>query len=137
MDFQMVVFDPNTGLASLQIPTVPRKISGIEKLVQIVVLTLLKNGGRDVFEPEVGSGLRGAIGQYNFTEGEEVKNLVVQRIRAIEQQIIGFQAGEMISPTEKLKRLEVLGVGFDPATYQTLVKVQVFSEAGQSRNVMI
>lgn len=137
MDFQIINYDKETGLASLGIPPVPRKISGIEKLVQVVVLTLLKNGGRDIFEPDVGSGLRAAIGQYNFTEGDEVKNLVVQRIRAVEQQILSFQAGALVSPAEKLKRLEILGVAFDEATFQTLIRIQVFSEAGQNRDVIV
>ncbi len=137
MDLQVITFDRDTGLATLGIPLVPRKISGVEKLVQVVVLTIMKNGGRDVFEPNVGSGLRGLIGQYNFTEGDEVKNLAVQRIRAVEQQILGFQAGAMVSPAEKLKKLEVLGVAFDETTYQTLIRIQVFSEAGQSRDVIV
>lgn len=137
MDFQIITFDPNTGVASLGMPAVPRKIFGLEKLTQIVVLSYLRNPGRDVLDPIEGSGLRAAIGQYNISDGAEARALAVQRTKYVESEVIARQKTDEGSPDEKLKKLQVLDVAYDDPTGVTFLRVQIFNEAGDSSDVIV
>ena len=137
MDFPLISFNAVTGLAEAGIPSAPRPLRGIQALVQIVVIAILKNGGQDVLTPEQGSGLRGLIGQYNFSDPNEIKAEVIQRMRLIESQIIANQAGFSIPASEKLKKLTVLEIASDPNSGATAVRVQIFNEAGQQTTTVV
>lgn len=136
MDFPLIIFDPDTGLASVGIPKVPRPLRGIQKVVQIVVIALLKNRGQDVFTPEEGSGLRSLIGQFNYSDPSEIKLEVLQRVKRIEQEAIANQVNTVVPAAEKLRALKVLEVVFDPVTANTAVRIQVMNEAGQSTTLV-
>lgn len=137
MDFPLIKFDPNTGIASVGIPDAPRSLRGVDKLIQIVCIAVLKNGGQDVFEPTAGAGLRAMIGQYNYSDPSEIRVEVLRRISLIEQQIIQNQAGFTLPATEKLVKLTVLSVVSDSITGDTAVRVQVVNEAGQSKIAVV
>jgi hypothetical protein len=132
MDFPLITFDPNTGLAQVGMPDAPRAVVGIDKLVQIVTIGILKNRGQDIFTPSEGTGLRSLIGQFNFFNPEEVKVEVIQRIKSLEQQIINNQIGVTVPASEKLVKLRVLTVVSDSTTGSLAVRIQIFNEAGQS-----
>ena len=137
MDFPLITFNSETGLAEVGIPKTPKGLFGIKVLVQIVVIAILKNGGQDVLMPNEGSGLRSMIGQYNFTEPNAIKSEVVQRIGLIEKQIIANQAGFIVPSAEKLKKLTVLSVVADNTTGAAAVRIQVYNEAGQSITTVV
>ena len=132
MDFPLITYDPETGLATVGIPTNPRVTRGVDKLSQIVCLAVLKNGGQDVFTPGEGSGLRALIGQYNHYDPSEIQAEVIRRVKLIEQQIIANQLGYSLPATEKLVKLRVLSVVVDSVTWNTAVRIQIINEAGQS-----
>jgi hypothetical protein len=137
MDFPLVSFDPYTGLATVGIPKTPRPVRGIQLLVQIVVIAILKNQGQDVFTPLEGAGLRGLIGQMNYSDPSEIKLEVIQRINKIAQEIITNQVNTDVGATEKLASLKVLEVISDPVTADTAVRLKLTSEAGQTTSVVV
>lgn len=137
MDFQLVTFDPDTGLASYGIPTVPKIITGIDKLVQVVVLSFLRNPGRSVLAPVEGSGLRADIGQYNIVDGTELRAHAIQRTRAVQQEVLGRQNPGTGTPSERLKSLQVKNFAYDEQTGRAMLFVQIINEAGDSTNVLI
>lgn len=137
MDFPLVTFDPITGMAMIGVPTVPRRVVGINKLVQIVVIAILKNGGQAVIDPDQGSGLRAMIGQFNYTEPTAIQVEVLKRIQLIEKQIIANQANFTLPSSEKLVSLKILQVATDPATGATAVKIKVNNQAGQSTTLVV
>ena len=139
MDYQVITFDPITGLASYGIPPVPRILKGLDKLVQVVVLYFLRNPGKSVLAPTEGSGLRAAIGVYNFTDdgGAELRSLCVQRARAGQLEIISRQSPGSGTPSERLRSLTVTNFAFDADTGQTLLGVKIVNEAGDSSNILV
>jgi hypothetical protein len=137
MDFPLITFNPDTGLAEVGIPSAPRALRGIKALVQIVVLAVLKNGGQDVLTPDEGSGLRSLIGQYNLADPNEIKTEIIQRINLIENQIITNQTGFIIPASEKLKKLTILEIASDSLTGATAVRLQIFNEAGQQTTTVV
>jgi hypothetical protein len=137
MDFPLIVFDPETGVASVGIPSVIRPVRGIKKLVQVVVLALLKNGGQDVLTPDEGSGVRSLIGQFNYSDTSEIKIEVLRRIRKVEAEILANQEVVSLPADEKLRELKIMSVVSDPANGNTAVSLQVINEAGQSTTVVV
>jgi len=137
MDFPLVTFNAETGLAEVGIPKAPRPLRGIQALIQIVVIAILKNGNQDVLTPDDGSGLRALIGQYNVSDPNEIKVEIIQRISLIEKQILSNQVNFTVPSSEKLKKLTVLQIVSDPSTGSTAVRVRVFNEAGQSTTVVV
>lgn len=137
MDFPIVSFDPATGLASIGIPKSPRPLRGIDKLVQIVVIALLKNLGQDVFTPNEGSGLRSLIGQFNYTDSAEIKAEVLQRVNKVNDEILRNQTDLSVPATEKLRQLRVLEIAVDVSQSQAALRLRVISEAGQTTDVLV
>jgi hypothetical protein len=136
-DIQILQIDEQTGLVSLGMGRSPKMLSGIELLAQVVSLGFLKNTGRDVIDPADGTGLRDAIGQYNFSTGDELKVLVIQRAKALEKDILAKQSAGTIDPTERLKKLLVLNVAADTSTGTVLAKVRVVNEAGGTQDILV
>lgn len=132
MDFPLITYDPDTGMATVGMPQNPRAVRGVDKLSAIVCVALLKNGGQDVFAPDQGSGIRALIGQYNYYDPSEIQAEVIQRVGLIEQQIIANQQGFTLPASEKLVKLRVLSVVVDNVTWNTAVRIQIINEAGQS-----
>lgn len=138
MDLQVVTFDPITGLASYGIPAVAKILTGLDKLVQIVVLEFLRNPGRSVLAPKEGSGLRADIGQYNYTsDGGEIQALVVQRTRAAQQEILSRQSPTSGTPSDRLKQIILKNFAYDASTGEGMLQVQIVNEAGDSTNVLV
>lgn len=139
MDYQVVTFDSVTGLASYGIPTVPKVIKGLPKLVQIVVLSFLRNPGKSVLAPNEGSGLRAAIGTYNYSNdgGAEVRALCVQRTRAVQLEVVSRQSPSSGAPSERLKSLTLTNFAFDINTGNTMLGVKIINEAGDSTNILV
>lgn len=137
MDLQITNIDPETGVVSLGIPVVPRKLTGLSKLAQIVTLQILKNPGQDVLTPTEGTGFRSMIGQYNFVTTEEIRGAVVQRIRFVESQILASQLPGVGTPSERLKELKLQDMAFDETTRELLVRIRILNESGQDTDVIV
>jgi len=137
MDFPLITFDSSTGIASVGIPKAPRRLTGIDKLIQVVVLAVLKNGDQDVISPDLGSGLRSMIGQFNFSNPSEIRVEVIQRVKNIEQQIIVGQSDFNLPSSEKLSQLKVIDLVTDSSTGATAVRLKINNQAGQTSTVVV
>lgn len=137
-EYKIVNFDPTTGLATVGIPTVQKIIQGSDLLVQVVVLSFLRNPGKSVMFPSEGSGLRGDIGQYNFTiSGNQVQLLAVQRVKVVQQEVISRQDPNVGTPSERLRSLTLQSFAWDPNTSAAVLQVTLVNEAGDSRTVLV
>lgn len=138
MDYQIVTYDPTTGLATLGIPTVPAVITGTDLLVQVVVLSFLRNPGQNVLSPNEGSGFRADIGQYNTTiTGAEIRSLAVQRVKAVQQEVISRQDSNQGTPDERLASLTLTDFAFDSDTASAILSVQITAESGSVLDVLV
>ena len=117
----------------------PKKLTGIDKLVQIVALSFLRNPGKSVLAPNEGSGLRAEIGQFNFSSGDgtEIKSLAVQRTRAVEQEVIGRQSPTTGTPEDRLSKITVLDFAYDSSSSSAALRVKIYNEAGNSADVIV
>lgn len=140
MEYQITLADPNTGLVTLGIPLVPKILTGIDKLVQIVVLSILRNPGKSVFFPVEGSGLRADIGQYNVSSDSPataVQARVVQAVQTVQKEIIGRQNPSEGTPDERLKSLILKSFAFDATTLGAVLQLQIVAESGNSTNILV
>lgn len=138
-DIQLTVIDPVTGLVTLALPDRPKVLTGMALLTQVVTLQLLKNIGRDVFDYTEGSDLRAAIGQYNLSSDNaqtDLRSLAITAVRKIEREIIDGQ-GQLGTPEERLKKLDLQDVVFDDATATGLFKVKIVNEVGDTQDVVV
>ena len=136
-DISVLQIDPKTGVISLGLGRGTKSVSGITLLAQIVALEFLKNPGRDVFDPESGSGLRSAIGQYNLSNADEIRILVIQKARAVEKSVMASQAAGIGAPSENLKKLDIIDVAVDEINAKVLIRVQVTNETGEVTDILI
>jgi len=139
-EIQITKIDPATRLVTVELPNTPKRLTGIDALIQIVALAYLRNPGRDVFDPDEGSGLRGAIGQFNLSDSgaeEEFRTLVIQRTDKIQDEILSNQGTDISDPTEQLKKLEIVDLAFDSVTNEGAIRVKLINEVGDSREIIV
>jgi hypothetical protein len=140
MDVQITQVDPLTGEVSLSLGLTPKKLRGINKLVQKVAIKVLKNFGRDVFYPDEGTDFRNEIGQLNISASggeDELRLIATQRIRKIEAEIIDQQGPEIGDPTERLKKINILDIAADISQASAAIRMQVINEAGEQKDVIV
>lgn len=136
-DIQIIQVDSETGLTTLGMGNSPKILTGISLLAQVVSLSFLRNPGRDVFAPTEGSGIRAEIGQFNFTQEDELKLLVMQRTKVVEKEVIGRQTAEVGNASERLKKLTVTDIATDITNARVLARVRITSEAGDTTDVLV
>ena len=130
-DLKIISAD-ETGVirVGLQRPAV--KIQGIEKLVQIVALELLRNGGRNIADPTAGTGLRGRIGTNIEDEAEffaDIRLMVSNGETNIKERQIGTTRG----PDERLAQLALIDIVPNTETSEIEMELEVVSEAEERR----
>jgi len=138
MDFAITITDPVTNIVSIGIPKVPKILTGLAKLIQVVVLDFLRNPGRDVLNPTSGAGFRAMIGQYNYSLGG--KEITAQVIRVVKQRqaaILAEQATAPGDPSEMLSTIVVQDMAFDATSSDLVVRVKVTNQSGSSQDVLL
>jgi hypothetical protein len=135
-DIQIVNVDPNTGRVSLRI--VPRIITGYQKLIQIVVLSLLNTPGKDILNPTDGGGLLSIVGtNIDSTDSTQILAQLNQAVKKTEREIIGHQTGLSASPEELLKELQVLSLTTGAEIDEVLLTVRIINQAGRVTDVIL
>lgn len=136
MDLKMVYIDPVTRRATIKL--VPQEVSGIDLLVQTVILSLLTNPESDLLDPNDGGGLRELIGtNYDPDDLSELYTEVSRRVAKTEAEIIDNQIGLDVTAEERLSRIDI--VSLQPGLQDGVVdlRLRVENELGRTRNVVI
>lgn len=138
-DIQVVHVDPLTRRVSIKMGDPPRVVTGLSKLIQVVVLALLNDPGRNVFAPSGGSGLPSLIGS-NISSGDPSEGiaLVTERIEKVKTEILENQTAlENELSSERLSDLQVLSVDTGVNIDEIIVKLKLISEDGQEVTLAI
>jgi hypothetical protein len=82
--------------------------SGLDLLVQNVILCLMSTPGHDIIEPQLGGGLRELFKPQEFAQAyDNLRTNLPIAIQAVEGQIKAMQMGKIIPPLETLKSLKL------------------------------
>ena len=128
-DLKMLLADPTTGALRLGMPRPPQFVSGIDKLVQIVALELLNNGGRSIFDPAGGGGLRALVGtNVDYDDPSEIFSDVRVTLSRVEQNIKNGQVNTTRPPSERLSQLQIVDIVPDEANLEVRVLLGVVNE---------
>ena len=138
MDIKIVTKDANTGVLSIGIPRPPKFVSGIDLLVQIVVIELLTSPGRDISDPQSGGNLRSLIGaNLAFSDEAEVFAEVRIMISSAEQNIKRKQRTVQRPSSEKLSRLDLIDIVPDEENLQLEIILRVVSLDQQDTEAIV
>jgi len=110
----------------------PKKIKGLQVMMQTFLKTLFTTPGFDVFAKQVGGGALQIIGGHLDVKNNAplVAGLAVSISRAVAQ-IRAFQARQTNIPdNERLLSAEPSGLRYDPATTAVVARVELVSQAG-------
>ena len=130
--------DSDTGILDMKFPTgAPAEISGVQTLLQKIVLFLRTRPGSDAYSPSRGSilgdpaALSRALG--NISQLRVLITDAVDRCQnyIIEQQALQREQGQYVSPDATLTLLEVNNIyqGDDPTSI--LVEILVYTEGNK------
>jgi len=109
-------------------------VSGLTKLIQIFVKLLLQSPGQDCFNPEVGGGLLGIIGQ-PIENGvrNSFQSVLFGKVNNIASHIRQTQQRDGRVPlSERLLAATVQALTYSTETGQAAVKVMIRNEAGNA-----
>jgi len=136
MDLKMLVIDPRTNRMSIQLQS--KMVSGMDLLVQIVVLNLLTNPETDLLDPNDGGGLRELIGtNYDPDDLSELYTDISRRIAKTQSEIISRQI-EVDTPTEeRLRQIEIVSLTASQELGTVNLRLRIENEVGRTRDVVI
>lgn len=112
----------------------PRAVTGVQKLVQQVVKTLLSNIGTNRFRLQEGGNLL-KLTAFPMTAASKprIVTAISQAASATESQIMTAQAGERNLPLdERLMGLTLGGVTFDDASFEVEATLRLTTYQGRS-----
>jgi len=133
-DIQQIYIDPITRKVIFK--TVARVITGIDELIQVVVLSVINSPGKDPLDYERGGGLAELIG-YNITDMAELYAEVARRVTFTEREIIERQAGTNIEAEAKLKNINLLEVTEGDTIDEIFVKLEIINELGRTAKIEV
>lgn len=135
-DIQLIDVDTETRLVRFVLK--PKKLTGISKLIQIVVLSLLNVPGRDVLDPDKGGGLPSLVGNnIDPNDATEIFAEVVQRVKKSQAEIIAAQVGLDEEPEEKLQELQIVEIKQGANIDEIFVRIRVINEAGRTSDIVV
>ena len=108
--------------------------SGITYLVQTFLTILLATPGSDMFNPDLGGGLRALVGQ---VASPSIRVEVSQAITRTTNQILALQASSGLPLEDRLASAELLEVSYDRRTSSVSIRVQIYSGAGRTADAGI
>ena len=136
MDISLLKIDESTRRVTLQVGS--KAVTGLTKLLQIVVLSLLNNPGRDILDPDRGAGIRDMIGMnFDPTDLTEILAELTQRIRKSEKEILADQVGLNVISSEKLREIKIISVSPGDALDEIAARIRIINELGQQSDVVL
>jgi len=109
-----------------------KPVTGILKLVQMIVKLLLTTPGTDKFAIETGTVVPNLLKRGVSSSSDQIIKMdIMVSLRDLESQIQSIQAAESIPDAERLKELTIEKVQFLPASNEWIINIAVLSEAGE------
>lgn len=115
------------AVLSFGVTSPPKKISGIDRLVQGWVMIFLTTPGSDIFNPTSGGGGASIIGRSTDRAGKGVAADLSLAIERTKQELLRLQSkNQKIPPSEKLltSSLDVVQFGADTTVLSARVSIQ-------------
>lgn len=136
MDLQVIDVDQVTRKVFLAVSS--KTVTGIYKLIQIVVLALLNTPGKDVLDPQKGGGFLSLIGSnIDPNDSSSVYADIAYRVSKVEDEIISNQIGLSGPKAEKLQELRLLDITKGETEDEYLVKIRIISQEGRSSDITV
>lgn len=137
-DLKLLIRDPATGRLRLGMPRPPAFVEGIDKLVQIVALLFMENGGRSIVTPGRAGGLRALLGS-NIDQNDPAElmadiRLIVSRV---EEQVKQEQVRTRRPPSERLQSLQLVDIVPDEDQPEVEIIVAVINEEQQQAQAVV
>lgn len=114
-------------------------VSGMDLLIQIVVINLLKTPGLDYLEPEIGAGLQQLTAPGDADKAQlTAESNIGLAIKALEYQLKQRQLGRNYPASERLKTLRLngnYGLIHDPPSRSYLITLDLENEAGETASI--
>ena len=108
-------------------------VRGLQKLIQEVTLYLKRSPNRDIFEPDIGVGLRKSLPMtHSVKTKDQVFTTVASSINQMETDIRESQQNSNLDPTEKLDQVLLDEITFDEADMTWYITLRVYNQAGNS-----
>lgn len=135
MDIQLIDLDVNNRIFFV---LKAKKLKGVSKLVQIVVLSLLNVPGGDVFDPEKGGGIPSMVSlNIDPNDSTEIFGEIAQRVKKSKTEIITDQIGLDDAPEEKLSDIQIISIENGEDIDEVFVRLRVLNEAGQATDIVV
>ena len=129
MDFSVIKTDEYGRITFDYSSVTPTKLEGVQKLVQMVVLKLLKSPGRDIMSPDTGAGILTVLQGNISNDTSEVLSQLSPLIKKIEEEIIEEQTNRELPDSEKLQKLNPVGIEADESDFTSYVlTIEIINE---------
>jgi phage baseplate assembly protein W len=136
MDISLLKVDETTRKVTLQLGS--KTVTGLTKLTQIVVLSLLNSPGRDILDPDRGSGIPDMVGMnYDPLDLSEVVSDLTSKIRKSETEIRLDQVGLNSPASERLREIKVIYVRPGESLDEVEARIRIINELGQQSDVVL
>lgn len=124
-----------TGEASqvvFKVGSKTRTVTGVLKLTQLFIKILLTTPGRDIFDPDLGGGLLGLVGQItSISRSDRSLAAVAQAVSTTASQVKRSQMNVSNLPlNERLLSAELVDLRMIQGTDEVRARVQITSVAG-------
>ena len=133
------VFEDGSQLLDIGIGRQPRKISGIQKLIQIWASLFLSDPGHHILDMESGGGVASLLGRNNNNDfsNNNLKNLISAAIDKTNQEIFESQmSDEEVDDDEALETAYLVGIDII-AEDEIDIKIKLVSKANTSQSIVV
>lgn len=129
------------SVIKFQIGPVASKVSGILRLVQIFLKTLLTTPGRDIFAPRIGGNALKNVGlSFGKSESGNIVSDLIVAVDTTRKQIMTIQARDPSIPrAERLLAATISAASYNRVEGALIVTVELTSQAGKAAttNLMV
>jgi len=135
-DIKIVEVDQTTGLVSFKVSSQP--VTGMDLLIQLVILSLLNIPGHDVLDLDDGGGIPEMVGMnIDASDSTEVVAEASRRIKKTQVEIVNAQAGLNIDAEQKLREIYINGISQGNTIDEVLIKIRIVNEAGRITDIVV
>lgn len=137
-DINILAVNPVTRRVTYAFQVLPRKIRGMEVLLQLCAKTVLTTPGIDIYAPKYGAGLL-SYGAKGLTTADipRISADMAYIISKSEEQIRLEQSSLTLPPDERLRSLTLLSIDYLEEEGALDVRALITSEAGDSADISL